>query len=232
MLINSKELFGELFDYIELLRLPIIQQYNSTGPFDVVFVEGAITTKEQIKEIKEVRKNTKYLIALGTCATFGGVSATRNLKKKFHKSKSYKDFHFLENIEVSTLDRHVRVDYNLRGCPPTKDEFFYLIKSLYKGIIPLECEDSVCKECREKKNPCLLGKGKDCLGPVTSGGCGALCTSKGIKCYGCRGPVSKPEKIDFLVNLFEKRGLSDKQIAQRFSLFAGTSKRFYKIGKR
>ena len=227
MIINSADIFTKLNEIAEIIRLPIIQQYNSEGPFDIVFIEGAITTKKQIKKIKEIRKKTKFLIALGTCATFGGVTAKRNLQNNFEQINDYKDFQFMDNIDVNTLDKYTKIDYKIRGCPPAIEEFNRVIYTIAKhNKVPLEYDESVCSECRANKNPCLLGKGHDCLGPVTCGGCNALCTSKGIKCYGCRGPVSKPEKMDFLANLFSKRGLSDEQIARRFTLFAGTAKRY------
>lgn len=232
MVLNSQELFGELTKIIEVVRLPIIQQYNSEGPFDIVFLEGAITKPEQIKKIKEIREKTTFLIALGTCATCGGISARENTKKLELKEtknqiQTCKDFHFLENLNKNNLDKYAKIDYKIKGCPPTKEEFINLIQTIHKtNTLPKQYDSAVCIECRAKKNPCLLGQGHDCIGPITVGGCNALCPSKGIKCYGCRGPVSKPEKIDFLVKLFTKRGLTDEQITRRFSLFAGTPKRY------
>ena len=126
-------------------------------------------------------------------------------------------------LASASLDNHVKVDYHLRGCPPTHDEFIRVIESLRKKSFPEEYEKAVCVECREKGNPCLLANGQQCLGPVTCGGCDALCTSKGIVCYGCRGPVKKAN-MDRLVRLFEKRGLTARQIAEMFMIFAGTSK--------
>ncbi|MFW6285719.1 MAG: hypothetical protein ACOC16_00950 [Nanoarchaeota archaeon] len=230
--INSQEIFGNLSQIVDFIRLPIIQQYNYEGPFDIVFIEGAITTKEQIKKIKLIRKRTKFLVALGTCATFGGVNMNLNFKNQVKKTQNSQDFNFINMIEVNSLDKHVNIDYKIMGCPPTKDEFRNLINIIYKtNKIPEVYTNAVCVECRLEKNPCLLGKGHDCLGPVTVGGCKALCPSKGIKCYGCRGPVKNSQKIDFLVNLFSKRGLSHEQIVRRFSLFAGTPKRFQKEKK-
>jgi sulfhydrogenase subunit delta len=232
VLISSQEIFGDLSQIVDFIRIPIIQQYNFEGPFDIVFIEGAITTNEQIKKIKQIRKKTKFLIALGTCATFGGVNMNLDFKNKIKETQKSQDFNFLDIIEVNSLDKYVKIDYKIRGCPPIKEEFKNVIETIYKlNKVPDLYDNAVCIECRLKKNPCLLGKGHDCLGPVTIGGCRALCPSKGIKCYGCRGPVKNSEKIDFLVNLFSKRGLSNEQIIRRFSLFTGTPKRLQKTNK-
>ncbi|MFH1506481.1 MAG: NADH:ubiquinone oxidoreductase [archaeon] len=225
IMINSDELFGRISDLVDLTHLPIIQEHNQEGPYDAIFVEGAITYKQQIKTLKDLRKKTKYLIAFGTCATFGGVNAIRDYDKSFKEKKAYKDFSFLKNLDVKGIGSYVKVDYYLKGCPPVKEEFMKVITSLSEGELPEVYDKAVCVECRENKNPCLLALGKQCLGPVTCGGCDALCTSKGIECYGCRGPVTKAN-IDNLVALFEKRGLSEKMICEMFMTFAGTSKRY------
>lgn len=225
IMINSQELFGELFKKVELTHLPIIQEHNQGGPYDAVFVEGAITHKKQIRVLENLRKQAKFLIAFGTCATFGGVNAIRDYREGFKEQKPYKEFSFLDNVNVQGIGKYVKVDYFLRGCPPVKEEFIRVISSLLEGRLPIEYEKSVCVECRAKNNQCLLAQGKQCLGPVTCGGCGALCTSKGIVCYGCRGPVEKAN-IDGLVKLFESRGISERHISEMFMTFAGTSKRY------
>ena len=50
------------------------------GPYDVSLVEGSITTLVDAQRIKEVRKNSKYLITIGACAMAGGIQALRNWK--------------------------------------------------------------------------------------------------------------------------------------------------------
>jgi sulfhydrogenase subunit delta len=48
---------------------------------------------------------------------------------------------------------------------------------------------SVCVECKQAGNPCVLvAHGTACLGPVTHGGCNALCPSFDRGCFGCFGP--------------------------------------------
>jgi coenzyme F420-reducing hydrogenase gamma subunit len=38
----------------------------------------------------------------------------------------------------------------------------------------------------------MIAHGTPCLGPVTHGGCGALCPSFNRGCYGCYGPMESP----------------------------------------
>jgi coenzyme F420-reducing hydrogenase gamma subunit len=61
----------------------------------------------------------------------------------------------------------------------------------------------------------MVSKGIPCMGPVTHGGCGALCPSLGRDCYGCFGPAELAN-TDSLTQQFKTLGLSDEAIAQRF----------------
>jgi len=57
---------------------------------------------------------------------------------------------------------------------------------------------SVCVECKHAGNACVLvAHGTACLGPVTHGGCGALCPSFDRGCFGCFGP-SESANVDGL----------------------------------
>ena len=48
------------------------------GPYDLTLVDGSITTAHDAETIKHVRRASKYLIAIGTCANSGGIQALRN----------------------------------------------------------------------------------------------------------------------------------------------------------
>ena len=66
------------------------------------------------------------------------------------------------------------------------------------------------------------------MGPITFGGCNALCPSNNIPCYGCRGPLDD-SNVDALVELFKEKGVSREDIRRMFIKFAGTSKKFSKL---
>ena len=48
------------------------------GPYDVTLVEGSVTTDEEIERIKEVRRQSRFLVANGACAGAGGLQAVRH----------------------------------------------------------------------------------------------------------------------------------------------------------
>ena len=48
------------------------------GPYDVSLVEGSITTAGDERRIREIREQSGVLVAVGACATAGGIQALRN----------------------------------------------------------------------------------------------------------------------------------------------------------
>lgn len=229
-----RDILMDVLDKMEIVHFPMVMEHNDEGPFDIAFVEGAVTRKDEIGAIKKIRKKSKILIALGTCATYGGVPSIRDLgymsDDEIEKAV-YTDTSTLGSTEdVYGINQYVEVDYFLRGCPPIPSEFLKTLKDLLLGKIPEFKEMPVCMECRSKGNPCMLQKGEPCIGPVTWGGCDALCPTEDISCYGCRGPLEE-SNVDALVKILYKKGLSKDDIGRMFGIFAGTSKKFMKARK-
>src|SRR5512136_2021852 len=51
---------------------------NHLCRLDVAFVEGVVASERDLKALKEIRARTKTLVALGTCAVWGGLPAMKN----------------------------------------------------------------------------------------------------------------------------------------------------------
>lgn len=216
----------ELFSRANVTHFPMGKATNEEGPFDITIVEGAITTPEEVRKIKDLRKKSKFLIAIGSCASYGGVPAIKDFYTEeeievpvYHSTK------VIKSIRADGIGHYVKVDYYMHGCPPNKCEFLTVMKDLLVGKTPRQPDYPVCKPCREHKNPCLLQQGKPCMGPITNGGCDSVCTDHKIPCTGCRGPV-EDATIDPLVHLYEKMGFSHDDIKRFFMGYAGTSKVF------
>lgn len=167
------------------------------GPYDISLVEGSITTETDKQRIQEVRKNSKYLITIGACATAGGIQALRNFADTdAYKGIVYAKPEYIHSLSTSTpISHHVKVDFELQGCPINKHQLIEVIKSFAIGKKPSISHSSVCTECKRQGNICVtVAHGIPCLGPVTHAGCGALCPSYQRGCYGCYGPkeTAKP----------------------------------------
>ncbi len=163
------------------------------GPYDIGIVEGSITTPHEAERIKDVRAECKYLIALGTCATAGGIQALRNFANADEYAKTvYAHPEYLSYLEKSTsIAENVPVDLVIWGCPINKYTLVEVIASLLQNRRPNFPPSPVCLECKRNGTVCVVvAQGIPCLGPVVHGGCGALCPANGRGCYGCFGPSS------------------------------------------
>ncbi len=165
------------------------------GPYDLSLVEGSITTAHDAERIREVRRVSKHLVTIGACATAGGIQALRNFKDvKEFTSLVYARADYISTLATSTpIADHVPVDFELRGCPIDKRQLLEVISAFLAGRAPNTPPHSVCMECKRRGIVCVMvAHGTPCLGPVTHGGCGAICPAFQRGCYGCFGPKETP----------------------------------------
>lgn len=161
--------------------------------YDIAIIEGSITRAEDEVRIKEIRAKAGVLIALGACATFGGVNKLKNqftnddVKQCVYGKDANKPH--LETNVVKGVDEVVKVDFKVEGCPIDRKELTYILRCLLLGKTPEIPVYPVCVECKSLGNPCLWEDGQVCLGPMIKAGCGARCPSNGFRCFGCRGYV-------------------------------------------
>ena len=194
---------------------------RSPGPFDVLLVEGSISTPEQAHEIVQLRREATMLVTIGACATSGGIQALRNLADHDAFNRAvYPQPQLIQSLATSTpVSEHVAVDAELVGCPISGYQLLELLTALTTGRRPQLPDESVCAACKRLGNPCILvATGEPCLGPVTRTGCGALCPSFNRGCYGCFGPKESANTTS-LAAWFGMLGKSDEQVAREFAKF-------------
>ena len=165
------------------------------GPYDVSLVEGSVTTPHDAERIQEVRQSSRFLVAIGACATAGGIQALRNFTAVDElASVVYAHPEYLSTLESSTpISAHVPVDFELRGCPVDRGQLLEVLTALLRHRKPDIRASSVCLQCKRRGNVCVMvAHGTACLGPVTQAGCGAICPSFERGCYGCFGPMETP----------------------------------------
>jgi coenzyme F420-reducing hydrogenase gamma subunit len=215
-----EDAFVELSKLFDIKSFPLIKEDTYKGNFDIIFLEGTVTFDEDLVRLNELRKRTKILVALGSCSCVGGVPSIRNFTGDEIMHMVYPKIDHLKPLDPTPINRHVKVDFYLPQCPPSKEEIIKFVKTVLLGTTFKEYEDPVCLECRMNQNHCLLEKNKVCLGPLTKGGCNAICPSNGIECYGCRGP-NKDLNLKAYVELLKSKGFSLRTIKQRLETFAG-----------
>ena len=226
-------------DLLTLFEVFDVHHFAEAGPVDVScdvdisFVEGSISTADELERIRQVRAHSKYLVSIGACATAGGLQALRNLANSdAWMAAVYASPDMIETLgSVAPVSEVVKVDMELWGCPVNSRQLLAAVSSLLAGVVPLQEHDSVCMECKRQGQACVMvTRGLACMGPVTRSGCGALCPGVNRGCYGCYGPCEKPP-TEVLAHWFTGLGLGPEQIARRFLAFTPEAPAFYSAGR-
>jgi sulfhydrogenase subunit delta len=225
-ILNCEDELLDIVNAVNLKSFIMAQSGNEECEMDISFVDGTVTQERDLEDLKEIRKKSSLLIAIGTCAVWGGVAAMRgDIPRKKLKEKVYGPKNeFLKSIEVLPLSSYVKVDFNITGCPIEKEEFLKSMASFLHGDLPVLPNFPVCTECKMNEYECLLvNQGRLCLGPITLAGCGAKCPGSGTPCIGCRGPVDEAN-VASEVNLLKEKGFSLTDIKNKMCTFAYPSK--------
>lgn len=208
--------------FLEATRKPL------SGVFDVSLVEGSITTALDAERILDVRRRSRALVTIGACATAGGIQALRNFRdiKEFMRAV-YAAPEYISTLATSTpISGHVRVDFELRGCPIDKRQLLEVLRAFLIGAKPSVRAHSVCIECKRRGTVCVMvARGAACLGPVTHAGCGALCPAFDRGCYGCFGPSEDPNTAS-VKKQYESLGSTGAEARELFRGFNVWAKPF------
>jgi coenzyme F420-reducing hydrogenase gamma subunit len=195
-LLNLEDELLDLVGAVEVAYFLEARRRVLPPPYDLGLVEGSISTPEEEERIRQIRRDCKTLVAIGACATSGGIQALRNWADVEEFTRYvYAKPEYIKTLDTATpIASHVFVDFELRGCPISQHQLLELISAMLVGRKPYIPGHAVCVECKRQGIPCVIvSKGLPCLGPVTQDGCGgALCPGLGRACYGCFGPMEQP----------------------------------------
>ena len=230
-LLNMEDDLLDLANAIDIAYFLEATRAEKPGPYDIAIVEGSITTPHEIERIKEVRANAKIVIALGTCATAGGIQSLRNFANADEYAKTvYGHPEYLQYLQSATpIAEHILVDMELWGCPVNKTQVIEVIVALLNNRRPNLPPHSVCLECKRRGASCVIvDKGVPCIGPATQAGCGAICPSIGRGCYGCFGPT-RDVNVDAVANMLQKMERYPGETARLFRGISGYAPTFRMI---
>lgn len=206
-------LFGDNIQIVHSYLLMDDVTKTADRDTDVLIIEGAVLTKEDEKLLKKIAPHAKHVIAMGSCACFGGIACLGNQGTPFEGQKGADKGpeHALTPL-VCSPKMYIDVDLYVPGCPPPAEVLGNTILALVQGKPIPEFSHTVCDECDREKTwtappikpggkwktsldeapdpkKCLLEQGYLCLGRQTMGGCHASCTKANFACEGCRGPI-------------------------------------------
>lgn len=222
-ILNCEDRLLELARDLDIVDWVMVRSENDHGcALDFAFVEGVVATERDLECLRQVRERSDYLVAIGTCAVWGGLPAMRNglprdvIRGKFDTALD----RTAEIAEARPATDFVEFEFELPGCPIERTEFLALVRAILAGTTPELPAVPVCWECKTRELPCrVILYDEVCCGAMTRGGCGARCPGHGVACAGCRGPVEEPH-YDANIAMFADRGLSWKDIAARMRVFS------------
>lgn len=151
-LLDIDERILELLKHVEITSSPVTDlKHPPEEGVDVGILSGGIGNSDQEEKAKEMRERCKILIALGDCAVFGGICNLRNfiskdevLKRGYVETESTTEGKIPEAEElgkltdqVSGVNRVVKVDVYIPGCPPSADSIYYALNELINGRMPI-----------------------------------------------------------------------------------------------
>jgi len=221
-IVDMEEDLLKLLEHIEPVEWREAMSEQS-DTYDIAIIEGSITRQSDEERLKDIRKRAKVLIALGACATIGGINKLVNTFDSLDEVKRavYGDDARLPHLvtqPVKAVCEVVTVDFLIHGCPINGAEFAYVIRCLLQGTTPIVPNFPVCVECKMRENICRYEYNEVCLGPITRAGCNAPCPTGEMWCFGCRGLVDEPN-INAARDVMERYRKTVDQLLSRFDLF-------------
>ncbi|MDW8241543.1 MAG: methyl viologen-reducing hydrogenase, partial [Acidobacteriota bacterium] len=168
----------DILPKLEIVHMPVLMDHKLFGQTgektemeipeaDVGIIAGGIRNEENKHLAQEMRRKCKTLIAMGSCACYGGVPALANLStvqdlyEKVYRDSVSTESNGIPNEQIPPLTDRVYaihevvpVDVKLPGCPTTPELFVEALTALLEGRTFALSGKSVCDECpliREKK---------------------------------------------------------------------------------
>lgn len=161
----------DMLDEVEFVHSPVLMDHKYFGrtgrgssleiPEAVVgIISGGVRNEEHLAVLGEMRKRCRIIVALGTCATHGGIPALSNsyanddILGRYYSTEStdIPERHPAQNLPALleacyALDEKTKVDMYLPGCPPHSDQVFALLSALVRGTALELPTKSVCDHC-------------------------------------------------------------------------------------
>lgn len=115
-LLSLNEFLLDFFQDFEIVNWRLVAE-KEKADFDIAFVEGAVTTKNQIKLLKEIRETSKIVVVLGACAISGNIFKLTSEKRKKLALKIYNKNYQLKAKFLEPVEKFIKIDEKIPGCP-------------------------------------------------------------------------------------------------------------------
>ncbi len=188
-----------------------------SGRYDLSLVEGSITTAHDAERIRDVRRRSDFLITIGACATAGGIQALRNFADvKEFTSIVYARPDYISTLATSTpIADHVRVDFELRGCPINKHQLLEVASAYLAGRKPVTPAAQRLRRMQARGQCLRHGRPRHAV-PRAGDPCRLRRDLPAYDrgCYGCYGPMETPNAPS-LSDWLARLGMDEREIGAR-----------------
>lgn len=211
----------ELLKHVEIVEFREAMTETTTQRIDIALVEGSFTREEDRARLQQIRHRAKVVIAYGACACTGGINALKNHQDDFSEYV-YGDDARMPHLRSGTarpISAAIKVDFEVLGCPMSKDELLLVISNLLHGTSYVRPTYPVCVQCKRRETVCRYDEGDYCMGQVAIAGCGAPCPADGIPCEACRGFVDDANLPALEKVLMERAGFNQRRAVGKARMF-------------
>src|SRR5215469_8649154 len=146
--LDMDERLIELAPLVDLVHSPLVDSKEFPDNVDVVLVEGAVSTEDDLEKIRKVRQRSKVLVSLGDCAVTANVPSMRNrfpVAAVEHRA-------YIENAQLNQqlpqevipqllpksrpVHEFVKVEVFVPGSPPSADTIYFVLTEILAGRMP------------------------------------------------------------------------------------------------
>lgn len=169
-LLDAGNGFLELLDQVEIVHFPLLMdhKYAAQGEAlqlpeaEIGVVSGGVSSQEELDLLLAMRASCRTLVALGTCATHGGIPAMRNQWTTLETLQTVYAYGTDEQAlipaataksldRVYSIDEQVKVDCLVPGCPPAAEAIVEVLLALIEGRAMPAAGKSVCETCPTRR---------------------------------------------------------------------------------
>lgn len=159
-LVDLHEKILNVFDSVEIQKCPVLTDEKQCPAADIGIVTGSVRTAHDREAAIAMRKNCKTIIAMGTCAVFGGLHGAglahsrEEIMEHVYRKNPTTRTDLIPNNSISGLEKMVipvdeviDVDLYLPGCPPHAHYIFEALNAIIEGKEPKAAQETVCAGC-------------------------------------------------------------------------------------
>lgn len=123
--------------FFDFRHFRVLKKNNILDELDIAFIEGAVASPEQEKQIQDIRNISKKLVAVGSCAVLGLPAGQRNnFTEEQHQNIDFLVMRFGAFPKVKKVSDVVKVDVEIPGCPMSPDVFLQKVNALVAELRP------------------------------------------------------------------------------------------------